>query len=356
MKKLFVIFLFFLIKKSSAQTWVTIPDTNFVSYLQNIIPNAMNGHQLDVTNTLVTNRYGINVGNLNISSLVGIQYFTSLKLLYCNNNSLNNLPPLPNKLQALECFSNFFINLPTLPDSLRTLKCYDNKIINLPSLPISLTYLNCGNNPLINLPVLPNALTYLSCRYDSLTSLPALPDSLTFLDCSYNNLTTLPSLPNSINQLYCHNNKINCFPVFPNSIWQPYSPMQNSWVYYFEIYSNPFVCLPNHIPAMDSTDLATPLCTAGNFYNCNTSSLQHINDKNNQISIYPNPNNGNFIIETNAIEIQMLQIFDIAGKTALCQNINGKTNINVNSLDNGIYFIQVKTSENVSITKIIVQH
>jgi hypothetical protein len=77
---------------------------------------------------------------------------------------------------------------------------------------------------------------------------------------------------------------------------------------------------------------------------------------NSNLSIYPNPNNGNFIIETNLIEKQTLQIFDVTGKMVLSQTINGKTNIDMSSLDNGIYFIQLKTKENISTQKIIVQH
>ena len=52
----------------------------------------------------------------------------------------------------------------------------------------------------------------------------------------------------------------------------------------------------------------------------------------------------------------VLQVFDVTGKIVLSQNINGKTNIDASGLDNGMYFIQVKTNNNISIQKIIVQH
>lgn len=77
--------------------------------------------------------------------------------------------------------------------------------------------------------------------------------------------------------------------------------------------------------------------------------------KENNYSIYPNPNNGNFTIETNSTEKQSMQVFDITGKIVLSQKINGKTNIEASNLDNGVYFIQVKTKENISMRKIIVQ-
>ncbi|HXU27037.1 MAG TPA: T9SS type A sorting domain-containing protein, partial [Bacteroidia bacterium] len=75
-----------------------------------------------------------------------------------------------------------------------------------------------------------------------------------------------------------------------------------------------------------------------------------------KVTVYPNPTNSNFIIETNSNEKQTLEIFDVTGKMVLNRNITGKTNIDVSSLDNGIYFIQVKTNENISTQKIIVQH
>jgi PKD repeat protein len=63
-------------------------------------------------------------------------------------------------------------------------------------------------------------------------------------------------------------------------------------------------------------------------------------DKNDKKSvIYPNPNKGNFIIET--IGKQNIQIFDITGKMVLSQNLSGKTNIDASNLDNGVYLFAV---------------
>ena len=86
----------------------------------------------------------------------------------------------------------------------------------------------------------------------------------------------------------------------------------------------------------------------------NTIGIQKYNSEL-QLTVYPNPSNGNFSIETNTTEKQTLQIFDVAGKTVLSQNLNNKANINASCLDNGVYFIQVKTSTIISTQKIIVQ-
>jgi len=78
---------------------------------------------------------------------------------------------------------------------------------------------------------------------------------------------------------------------------------------------------------------------------------QNIGDSN--ITIYPNPSNGSFVIEATTNEKQALEIFDVTSKMVLSQSINGKTSIDVSTLDNGIYFVQVKTKENTSTKKLL---
>lgn len=73
------------------------------------------------------------------------------------------------------------------------------------------------------------------------------------------------------------------------------------------------------------------------------------------ITLYPNPNNGNFVIETNLNDKQTMQILDVTGKLILQQTINGKANIDASNLDNGIYFVQMNTNEGLFTKKIIVQ-
>jgi len=76
----------------------------------------------------------------------------------------------------------------------------------------------------------------------------------------------------------------------------------------------------------------------------------------NEANIYPNPSNGNFVIETSSTDKQSLQIIDITGKLVLQQTVIGKTTIDASSLDNGIYFMQLNTGEGFYSKKIIVQH
>ena len=111
----------------------------------------------------------IHVYDQDISDLTGIEYFTALTVLLCDNNELTALPAL---------------------------------------LPTGLTTLDCNTNSLTALPALPDGLTELNCSQNNLTALPALPDGLTELDCSVNNLTALPALPAGLTGLYCYNNNL----------------------------------------------------------------------------------------------------------------------------------------------------
>ncbi|HTA63476.1 MAG TPA: T9SS type A sorting domain-containing protein, partial [Bacteroidia bacterium] len=328
MKKIITLFAIVFCLNTKAQTWVTIPDSNFVIYLHQIIPAAMNGNQMNTSSTLVTTTtHSINVNGLGIANLSGIQYITTLTYLNCNNNQLTSLPTLPNSLTYLNCGGNSFANLPTLPNSIDTLNCSSNSITSLPTLPSSLIYLKCGYNLyLTNLPTLPNSLNYLDCSVSNLSSLPALPNSLRTLYCQENSLITLPTLPDSLISLWCDVNRITCFPSFPSTITS------------IDLDFNAYNCLPNYISAMNASYLAKPLCAAGNSNGCAIATrINQITDINNKVNIYPNPINNNFTIETNNTDKQTLQIFDVNGKLVLTQTINGKTNIDASNLAEGVY-------------------
>ena len=104
------IFTTFLIVFSSAflcnAQWVTIPDPNFVSWLQTNYPSCMNGNLMDTTCSGIVNTIDIDCSGQNISDLTGIQYFNNISNLFCQNNNLTSLPTLPENLYYLECYNN----------------------------------------------------------------------------------------------------------------------------------------------------------------------------------------------------------------------------------------------------------
>ena len=170
---------------SKAQTFVTIPDSQFAAWLQANIPSAMNGNLMDTSNLAVTTRTSIVVERDSIMDLSGIQYFHSLITLNFGNGNYSSI-------------NNSLTSLPTLPESLDTLICNFNHLTSFPTLPSTLKYLDCSYNYLTPLPNLPNSLITLICYSNQFWSLPSLPSSLSYLDCSLNLLNNLPALPNSL--------------------------------------------------------------------------------------------------------------------------------------------------------------
>jgi len=72
------------------------------------------------------------------------------------------------------------------------------------------------------------------------------------------------------------------------------------------------------------------------------------------VSIYPNPNNGNFTIETQATTPQLVEMFDLTGRLVLSQTINTTANINVSDLTGGIYNIKISSNNNVVNKRVVI--
>jgi uncharacterized repeat protein (TIGR03803 family) len=77
-------------------------------------------------------------------------------------------------------------------------------------------------------------------------------------------------------------------------------------------------------------------------------------DLNNLVTIYPNPNKGVFSIETNSTAKQTIQIYDVNGKIVLSYIMNGKTNIDASSLNDGVYNISIINNEGVINKRLII--
>ena len=133
---------------------VNIPDANFKAYLVgNTAINTNGDAEIQVSEAIVFNGT-IDCNNLNISDLTGIENFTVLTELDCNNNNLTSLDVSQNT---------------------------------------SLTFLRCDWNQLTSLDVSQNTdLIYLYCGWNQLTSLDVSQSTdLTDLNCNDNQLTIL---------------------------------------------------------------------------------------------------------------------------------------------------------------------
>jgi uncharacterized repeat protein (TIGR01451 family) len=221
MKKLILLFLVLVLKFASTKAqWVTIPDANFATFLQQIYPNCMNGNQMDTTCAGIVNETYLSVSLGNISDLTGLEYFTNLQYLVCQSNNLTNLPSLPSSLIYLDISDNNLTNLPILPNTLEDLRFSSNQISILFTLPDSLKSIDCSWNSLTTITSLPIGLINLACFSNQLIQLPELPETLKILDCNYNLLTALPTLPSTLQHLICHTNLISSLPDLPNSLFE----------------------------------------------------------------------------------------------------------------------------------------
>lgn len=128
-----------------------------------------------------------------VSSLKGIEYFTSLQTLYCSGDNLTELDLTNNtELKSLTCSSN---KLTTLNVSgLNALQSIDCKENSLTSLDLS----GCKN------------INIIYCENNQLTSLNLKGcKSLASLSCENNQLTALDlSDCKDINAIYCQNNQL----------------------------------------------------------------------------------------------------------------------------------------------------
>jgi len=237
-KLLLFVFMFFCLQvlPTKAQ-WVTIPDTNFVTFLQANYQSCMNGNLMDATCSQIVNEDSLILFGLGIRDLAGVEYFSDLISLNCSSNYLTSINFLPSNLHDLNCFGNSISSISSIPDSLISFNCGFNQLTNLPnllsvlqkfncsandiasipSLPNSLKLLDCSSNFLIsNLPQLPSSLLYLDCSAIFINNLPQLPNSLEYLDCGMNYLISLPPLPGSLIYLYCDHNQLTQLPLLPS--------------------------------------------------------------------------------------------------------------------------------------------
>lgn len=239
----------------SAIPVLDIPDPNFKAYL---VANYDQNSDNEISQSEIEKVTYLTLTGLSIASLEGIEHFTNLKGLSCDNNSLTELDLSKNtQLTGLTCGYNKIskLILPPNAEKMTSLSCGDNKLtgkldcsnwVNLTNLNChtnnftaldltgcsELIGLSCGNNNLTSLNVQDcSNLTTLQCGGNKLSSLdismcPYIVtltcggnnfenldlsncQILDFLDCSNNKLSSLDiSMCSKLSLLYCQNNML----------------------------------------------------------------------------------------------------------------------------------------------------
>ena len=251
MKKLYALLVVVLIGFVGKAQIVNIPDANLKSALllantsNQIAFNAANNPiKIDVNNdgqiqlSETVPVYRLYLYNLNISSLSGIESFSSLNNIYCayNNISSVNLSGMPN-LQILGISSNPITTLNLSLTNLTELNCNSSSITNLDvSNLTSLVKLYCNESTAaavglssLNISGLIN-LQELYCQYNEFTNLDLSTNvNLKTLDCSYSPITSLNLLnQHSLESLNANSCALNNLQLFqPNNALTTISIISN---------------------------------------------------------------------------------------------------------------------------------
>jgi Leucine-rich repeat (LRR) protein len=192
------------------------PDKNFRNYVRENVDTDGNG---GLTSAEIDAVVTMDVSSREIADLTGIEYFTALQQLICDNNQLTALDLSANTaLTNLSCTENQLTTLTlTGCDMLKVLSCAANQLasLNLNGY-TALTTVNCADNQLTSLTLTGcTALTRVQCNDNKLATLGVSSNTaLQHLECSGNLITTLSvSGCTALEELSCADNKLSTLSV-----------------------------------------------------------------------------------------------------------------------------------------------
>ena len=377
-KLLVILFLGFALFGFSQYT--AIPDANFEQALIDLgYDTTIDGQVLTANISSLTS---LDVESKNIADLTGIEDFTALTFLRCNNNQLTSIDVSNNTaLTILYCHINQLTSLDvTVNTALTELVCRDNLLTSLDvTTNTALTYLNCMTNQLTSLNVSNNtALDHLQCTTNQLTSLDVSSNTaLTILSCSSNQLTSLDVSTNTaLTSLNCHSNQFSNLDVSANTALIVFDCTNNTQLTSLDVSSNTALaylyCHTNLLTSLDvrngnntgffhfeaqnnpnltcilvddaaySTTNWTNVDTASTFVNNETECTALLSVEDNTfelgVSIYPNPTDRYLFIEGNENPLS-ISIYNLLGKKVL--SAKDTKEVDVKGLSNGVYMIKI---------------
>ena len=263
----------------------------------------------------------IDVTGLGITDLTGIEAFTSLDVLYCDNNNLTSLNLSANTaLEFLNCSNNQLTSLDvTANTALTDFYCGINQLTSLNvTANTLLQVLDCSVNPFTSLNVTANtALSDLYCNNNQLTSLDVTANAvLGNLECNGNQLTSLDvSVDTALSILDCSGNQLTSLNV-----------KNNNNINFEDFYANNnpnLNCIQVDDSAWSTTNWTNIDSVASFSTNCSsTVSVNDMINHTNTVSIYPNPGNGVFTISQSNTNKTEIEIYNILGELIYQSTIN----------------------------------
>lgn len=370
---LLFIALFFYVTYSFSQT-TSVPDDNFEAYLE---ANGMgNGTANDnlVTTANISGVTSLDISSLGISNLTGIEDFTSLINLNCYNNQISTLDFSSNTaLEILNCNKNLLTSLNVTNNSaLTTLSCGENYVtltsidvsqnLNLKILDIQsnnwMTGLNVMNNtaleylvangaPITNLDLTQNtALLGLECQYCNLSTLDVSQNmALAGINVGYNYLVDL-DLSNNSNLSYI-------VTIYNNSLVNLNVKNGNNSIIsssFNATHCKSLNCITVDDVAYSTTNWSAGI-DAGVIFSTNCALGIEDFDKDT-VSVFPNPSKDwiHIALKRDA----KYKILNLYGQDLKNGNLLiGNNDLDIQSLSNGLYFLNFETSEGKTTKKII---
>jgi len=307
-----------------------IPDVNFEKALI-----SLGYDDTEDGSVLTENIDGIlilTISSKGISNLNGIEDFTALTELNCQDNSLNTLDISKNiNLTKLFCHSNQLTNLDISKNiNLKNFSCHTNKLTVLDlSKNVKLEDISCDSNQLTSL---------------DLSEKPLLKN----IRCTMNQLTSL-NLSNSplIHEIYCDINKLENLDV---------SSIDSLTILRCRSNNTTLTCIklnPSQYASINSAGTISGWFTDRSVsYSLDCEQLSVEEDKlNASLAIYPNPFSIKIAIKTTE-NIQKVVFYSAIGVQVLVVN-NTFDAISTKSLAKGIYFVRIASDKASVFRKII---
>lgn len=328
---------------------VNIPDANFKTYLVGNSAINTNGDTEIQCSEASTFTGTIFASSLMIQDLTGIEAFTSLQHLKCDNNQLTSLDLSSNTaLFNLQSHNNSITSV-TLGNN-STLDAIGLNGNNLSTIDISgvpnISGLYVSDNNLSTIDFSYNSIIFeIACQNNSISTFDfSQNQSLAKLYCSGNTITNL--------DLSGHSNIIKLLCTDMISLTQlNIANTNNSNVTEFDATNNPNLSCIEVDNVTYSTSNWTDIDATTSFStNCLSVGISETT-KQLTIKSFPNPTIGKVAFETIEI-IKIIEIYNLAGQKLV--TLKNSNTIDISSLPKGIYTAKIITeSSNFVIQKLI---
>ena len=130
------------------------------------------------------------------------------------------------------------------------------------------------------------------------------------------------------------------YSSFPNGNWR--------------VDATGFNCTPTLRLAGGNNNASTYVNSHSNTTKPVAAGISQVKTTSNQLNIYPNPSNGYFVIETNSLINQTMQVYNANGKLLLSQSINNTAVIDGSKLSEGVYYISIISADGVTNKKLVI--